>query len=170
MQACSQVSGMLPCWSLTQGSLQALTWRTNLLLSVTAFDRPFRSQTGFKAHTLHIMQCGRTSKYHAHTTNPWTVHTLEKFYILTAPHILPLLLPAAAPTHNHTGHWWSEADMSYMTYKLFLNIGAVFGGVRMPWNKNYDKVRVDSLLIHGVCTVWVCFCGTAGCVCMRRLG
>jgi hypothetical protein len=33
--------------------------------------------------------------------------------------------------------------MSFMTYKLFLtNIAAVFGGVRMPWNKNYDKVRM----------------------------
>jgi hypothetical protein len=39
------------------------------------------------------------------------------------------------------GHWWSDADMSYMTYKLFLtNISSIFDGVKMPWNKNYDKV------------------------------
>ena len=31
--------------------------------------------------------------------------------------------------------------MSFMTYKLFLaNIADVFDGVRMPWNKKYDKV------------------------------
>lgn len=32
--------------------------------------------------------------------------------------------------------------MSFLTYKLFLtNIPATFDGVKMPWNKKYDKVR-----------------------------
>lgn len=47
--------------------------------------------------------------------------------------------------------------MSYMTYKLFLtNISTVFGAVRMPWNKHYDKVRAESLLTHGVCVCSMC--------------
>lgn len=31
--------------------------------------------------------------------------------------------------------------MCFSTYKLFLcQIGHIFKGVRMPWNKDYDKV------------------------------
>lgn len=52
--------------------------------------------------------------------------------------------------------------MSFMTYKLFLtNIGSVFDGVTMPWNKKYDKVSGFVVLMAGaahapICLQFVC--------------
>jgi len=38
--------------------------------------------------------------------------------------------------------------MSFLTFKLFLiNIPATFDGVKMPWNKKYDKVRPAKLFL-----------------------
>lgn len=47
--------------------------------------------------------------------------------------------------------------MSFMTYKLFLtNIGSVFDGVTMPWNKKYDKVSGFVVLMAGAAHAPIC--------------